>query len=285
MGTVWDDEMIFKLIEVFETKRILWDCATWSKDYKNKIKKNDAWEEIAETLGISKLDVESKMRSLRSQFARERKKILSLKTTGIPDAEICKWKYYDALKFLTSGTRSSGLASAERLDHTAKTVSANKNSFTSHHNLSLFSEKANIFTVKPVLLADVLLKLSLQIISVIQASIDPLEIELKDSSIASTCSSPEPQPSPQSSSSNHKSLKRKVDDNLDEIYDIVKSAKRKMGCRDEFDIYGQYVASELREAKDEHSTLKAKSLINNILFDMRMGKYKNAKNAVPLKME
>lgn len=58
-----------------------------------------------------------------------------------------------------------------------------------------------------------------------------------------------------------------------------------MGCRDEFDIFGQYVASELRETKDEHSTLKAKSLINNILFDMRMGKYKNDKNAVPLKME
>lgn len=51
-------------------------------------------------------------------------------------------------------------------------------------------------------------------------------------------------------------------------------AKNKMMAQDEFDVYGQYVGSELRELKDEHSALMAKYYINNILIDARLGKYR-----------
>lgn len=66
-----------------------------------------------------------------------------------------------------------------------------------------------------------------------------------------------------------------MDDNLKEIFEIVKSAKRKMeeSKKDEYKIYGQYVASELRQVKNENAVLQTKSYINNILIDMRMDKY------------
>lgn len=48
---------------------------------------------------------------------------------------------------------------------------------------------------------------------------------------------------------------------------------------DEFDIYSKYVASELRNIKDEYSTLIAKKLINNILIDARIGKYRKNTSA------
>lgn len=54
MAAVWDDETVFKLIELFEKKRI-WDCST--NNYDDKIKRNDAWEEIANALAIPKTDV------------------------------------------------------------------------------------------------------------------------------------------------------------------------------------------------------------------------------------
>lgn len=116
MAVVWDDETVFKLIELFEKKRILWDCST--KDYKNKIKKNDAWEEISNALAIPKTDVENK---IRSQFARERKKMLSTKTTGAGAADIkkSKWKFYEELIFLQCTTTRVGGA-----DTLNETVSA-----------------------------------------------------------------------------------------------------------------------------------------------------------------
>lgn len=47
---------------------------------------------------------------------------------------------------------------------------------------------------------------------------------------------------------------------------------------DEFDVYGKYVGSELRNIKDEYSTLIAKQFINNILIDARIGKYRQEYN-------
>ena len=65
-----------------------------------------------------------------------------------------------------------------------------------------------------------------------------------------------------------------MDANLNEAFEIVKSAKRKMDeSKDDNDIYGQYVASELRAVQNETSVKQAKGYINNILIDMRMGKY------------
>ncbi|XP_063538083.1 uncharacterized protein LOC134747388 [Cydia strobilella] len=69
--------------------------------------------------------------------------------------------------------------------------------------------------------------------------------------------------------------KRKGDDTLNEAYEIIKSAKKKMDevSNNEFDIYGQYVASELKNVKDQRARMQAKYYINNILQQARMGYY------------
>lgn len=56
---------------------------------------------------------------------------------------------------------------------------------------------------------------------------------------------------------------------------MMKSAKKKMDevSNNEFDIYGQYVASELKNVKDERALMQAKYYINNILVQARMGYY------------
>lgn len=50
------------------------------------------------------------------------------------------------------------------------------------------------------------------------------------------------------------------DDRLEEAFEI-KSAKNKMEATpDQFDVYGRYVASELRLIKDEHSALSWRNI-------------------------
>ena len=67
------------------------------------------------------------------------------------------------------------------------------------------------------------------------------------------------------------------EEKLEEAFEVImRSAKIKMlnSTQDEFAVYGQYVGSELRQVKDEHSVLMAKHYINNIFIDARMGKYR-----------
>lgn len=80
-------------------------------------------------------------------------------------------------------------------------------------------------------------------------------------------------PSPTNIPTNQNSDKRKQE-NLDEILELVRAKKKSVeNPKDEYDFYGQYVASELRVAKNENAVLRAKSYINEILINMRMGKY------------
>ncbi|KAG7313508.1 hypothetical protein JYU34_000646 [Plutella xylostella] len=68
MPVEWGNQLVLKLIELYESKGCLWD--TKNREYKNKIKKYDVWEELANELQIPRKDVEAKIHNLRSQFVR-----------------------------------------------------------------------------------------------------------------------------------------------------------------------------------------------------------------------
>lgn len=66
---------------------------------------------------------------------------------------------------------------------------------------------------------------------------------------------------------------------------IMETKKMKMDdkvTRDEFDIYAEYVASELRNIKSEEEVIMAKSCINNVLLEARLRSIrKSASNSRP----
>lgn len=106
MAVVWSNDKIMQLIELFQSKPLLWACSI--KQYKDRNKKNDAFEEISQVLNIPKKDVETKIHVLRTQFTREKKKMSAKKTTGSGAIEKCKWIYYEPLEFLLCGATTSG---------------------------------------------------------------------------------------------------------------------------------------------------------------------------------
>lgn len=86
-----------------------------------------------------------------------------------------------------------------------------------------------------------------------------------------------PEPTPSSSRPTRKrSHPNEV--RLEEAYEVMHVAKNRLMSRDEFDVYGQYIGTELRALKDEHSVIMAKYYINNILIDARLGKYRTGYN-------
>lgn len=96
-------------------------------------------------------------------------------------------------------------------------------------------------------------------------------IPLKVNSMDTALSSPLPPPKFKTST------KRKNPHEERLTLEVMRYAQNRIlnSSQDEFDIYGEYVASELRQVKDVHSLLMAKYYINNILIKTRMGKYRN----------
>ena len=66
---VWDSEKCLELIGLYEEKAEL-----WQPNYKyhyNKLKKNDAWEEIVTKMGIPSEQLKGKINSLLASHRRE----------------------------------------------------------------------------------------------------------------------------------------------------------------------------------------------------------------------
>ena len=59
------------LIELVRERVIVWD--TSHKEYKNIIKKNDAWKEIATQLNVSIEEAKKRWESIAATFRREKK--------------------------------------------------------------------------------------------------------------------------------------------------------------------------------------------------------------------
>ncbi|XP_063365098.1 uncharacterized protein LOC134653632 [Cydia amplana] len=226
LAVTYTNALVLQLVQAYKNHDLLWDPS--NPDFKNRTKKNDAWDAIANTVNIPRREVESKIHTLRSQFAREKKKIAQMRKNG-NDLRYSPWFAYEPMKFLLKGeTEIAGFDSSEM-----------RNS----HN----DELSEPYHVENFQLAA------------------PIPMLYESTNTTANLST------------NSRKRTNSCDDKSDDPmrYGFAKQYRptSKFG-EDEFEIYGQYVASELRETKDLHSVLIAKRYINDILFNARMGKYR-----------
>ncbi|XP_069675804.1 uncharacterized protein [Periplaneta americana] len=101
----WPREVVCELIQLYELNSCLY--AVGSLDYHNKMKKNNAYEEIARQIsrlrpGTTAEDIRSKINGLRTQFMAEKGKIKKSQQNGSSSDEIHEpalW-CYKLLEFL-----------------------------------------------------------------------------------------------------------------------------------------------------------------------------------------
>ncbi|KAH8272905.1 hypothetical protein KR018_008587 [Drosophila ironensis] len=102
--TIWTREKISKLIELYRKSDCLWNH--YSELYKNKDCRAKAIEQICAALGITKNDYGKKVHNLRNQFNSELKKLeRRVEESGgsSPSAEkTCRWEHFKTLMFLRS---------------------------------------------------------------------------------------------------------------------------------------------------------------------------------------
>ncbi|XP_017045428.1 uncharacterized protein LOC108090983 [Drosophila ficusphila] len=100
--TIWTKEKIAKLIELYRSSDCLWNH--YSELYKNKDCRAKAIESICADLGITKSEYGKKVHNLRNQFNSELKKLeRRLEESGGSSAEkTCRWEHFKTLMFLRS---------------------------------------------------------------------------------------------------------------------------------------------------------------------------------------
>ncbi|XP_067633819.1 uncharacterized protein [Eurosta solidaginis] len=101
-STVWTREKITQLIELYQQHECLWNH--YAEDYKHKEKRKKAIDQICSSLLITKMEFGKKIHNLRNQFNSEMKKLeRRIEDTGTEKEstiESCRWKHFQSLKFL-----------------------------------------------------------------------------------------------------------------------------------------------------------------------------------------
>lgn len=96
----WTNAQVLELIEMYRLRPVLWNCRL--SEYKDRNKRHDAFVEIADNFKTDKAEVEKKIKSLLTIFAREVKKVKDSQKSGAGSDEIyvSKWYCYSSLLFL-----------------------------------------------------------------------------------------------------------------------------------------------------------------------------------------
>lgn len=96
------------LISMYSSRPELWNAK--SKHYKNRMKKRQAFDEIAQTFSVTVDEIYRKMHNLRTQFNNELRKTKRLSNQSVGEYYMSKWPYFDALKFLLGCTERKSAA-------------------------------------------------------------------------------------------------------------------------------------------------------------------------------
>lgn len=93
----WTREKTATLIALYQSHECLWN--NFIESYKNKDKRVKAIDEICSRLSLNKVDFGKKIHNLRNQFNAEMKK-LEKRNENSTEVRRSRWEHYDALMFL-----------------------------------------------------------------------------------------------------------------------------------------------------------------------------------------
>ncbi|XP_031637850.1 uncharacterized protein LOC116350247 [Contarinia nasturtii] len=233
----WQKSEVRTLIEQLEAQPDLWDPSR--PNYQNRNIKQKLLQEMAISLNVTSQEISSKLHSLRTQFNRECSREKKQKSgSGGDEIYISKWEYMSSLHFLKVGSVSGETFS----------------------NLNTHTLKSNDL---PCLLNE------LETRDLIVVSTDSSDTQSEYGERSSN------QKITHSQTTNQRTAKRKYYEDKENL--LMERAIAVMDQRsDEWDIFGQFVASELRQIFDPIKKNTVKRLIMNTL--MSQGIFEQTEN-------
>ncbi|XP_014674058.1 PREDICTED: uncharacterized protein LOC106814275 [Priapulus caudatus] len=247
----WSFQEILDLIQEYEKYECLYN--TTLREYKDREKKKAALQQIAAVFDTTADEVSSKFSKLRIYYNRERAKLTATPKSGSSAGDVNKkstWVHFDALEFLSDfctprSTRSNFASTASQPQDEV----AEDEETPNHYDTAIDSD---VTDYQPI-----------------------MEIE-EDVNDLVTPRAAAPKKSTKQPTGRKCSRKQKqVDDEdivLNKAMTALDKASRSPAMNDSTpdDIFGQYVASELKGVKDEYLKKMIKHRIHTVLFETQM---------------
>ncbi|CAH1970882.1 unnamed protein product [Acanthoscelides obtectus] len=244
----WTIEEVTNLIEVYRERPNLWNPK--NVDYKNRYKKYDSLKEIAEIFGTTKDEIERKLKNINTQYQRERRNYKKCQKSGAGNEFKAKWFGYTAMAFLQDRNKpKKGHQAGIEYDDSDSTDGSDNESLLEDRVVPQAETQENIEDFEVVRLED---RQSVQAGNQV-----PHQEQLKDMP----------------------STPKRNTSEVEQFLVPPKSSRKKKGSnggtqvRDEYNIYGELVGHQIRSLSTEFAKVTAQKLINDILFNAKLGKY------------
>ncbi|KRT85324.1 Myb/SANT-like transcription factor, partial [Oryctes borbonicus] len=234
----WDNEKCLQLIDLYRLKPEIWQST--HKLYSNRLKKQDAWNEMGSDMGTTVDVIKAKLNSLLSSFRRERARESSSVRTGKGQDEVyrSKWFAYKAFDFLMDKNKCK-----KTLYSTNKGNSQEPINEENEDTQNLIHEDKEEVTL-----------------------LDNLQSNSRENINAETTATK------RMNFTSHRRRKCKheteADPCIEEAYNVLKTSATRDAC----DIYGEHIAMKLRNYSSRTQSV-VQHLFNNILFNADMGQY------------
>ncbi|KAK9886210.1 hypothetical protein WA026_015727 [Henosepilachna vigintioctopunctata] len=236
----WTRSAIMKLIELYKSQDCLWN--TNNIGYRDKRKRCNAWKHIASSLGHDVMNVERKMKVLKTQFMHCYK--LQKKYSSNGEAYQPKWFGYKSMKFLIPGKIIREKREMSRMNEEDLKIIKLEPVDTSCENDCEYQDSS--------------LKMNLQI-----TDIDANTKYEESNRCVFTHVNVSPHGTP---------VNAKYDSMKQSFYNKprLEALNQESSSRDEFTIFGELIACRLRKIKNVRTKLTVQFNITNLLFDAEM---------------
>ncbi|XP_068083607.1 uncharacterized protein [Anabrus simplex] len=235
----WSKADTLRLIADYESLEALWNIH--SVQYKNKDIRNDALRLLAHTYACTVGDISKKVYNLRSQFHREHEKVLRSRKALAGKSELpyrSKWFGYEPLLFLLNGSTHGRKRNSQNKELYSSSEENDETSGPAQSNASLFPVQDPVRVVPEEMSQNVGEECSQHFTSDLKSNFTfPQKITVKSPS---------------------------------------ELMPEKTDFRDEYTIFGEHIATQLRNLNDRRSFYIAQHMINSVLFQAQMGILKDS---------
>ncbi|KAK7867640.1 hypothetical protein R5R35_001294 [Gryllus longicercus] len=235
---MWSSDKIKLLIELVKTRECLWHVK--SCEYRNHARRRLAYEEIAAILDIPTEEIKRKLHTLRAQYSKETGKIRKMEHSS-GRTYSSKWEHYDQLRFMFSHSEEWSTPDQRVAEYNSQSIDAED--------------------VKPAM------ELTTNVIEV-ESYPSTSYSNLQDSQTSLAASSPISSPAPPYLTSVMKTKRKRIDE-LENFHTTCWEILSEKKNKDEFSIFGEFVASEMRQMSDRSDLVfRLKHKIQKVILEI-----------------
>ncbi|XP_055904822.1 uncharacterized protein LOC129940494 [Eupeodes corollae] len=253
----WSDEKILKFLKMYKDRPLLWNPSI--PGYKNRVKRHNLLMELSGHFDIPKIEVEKKLRSLQSQFARERKKEKHSRSIENNANEVyrSKWFGYKSMLFLVDKNKHRTIKSDNEFSGNEESLQEIKIEDSLGNQDIQHETKPDVKLPSPPASNPIpRIKLQKQFTRPNNPSVN---VKRKRHSYSEALRTPV----------------------LDEAMQLMRSIHKKIEEKDEYTLYGEQIAIKLRKIPSPRARFVVQNIINKALFNGEMGVYSSDETDVP----